>query len=148
MYQYYNTKPRDRVIDVLSKTIVRKRIFSAATQVFTRTGLSDMVDNSLQILVERNGQSYQGVPEYLMPGDIPVIKEEVSPEEIRVFDNAMGSGHCLSYAFDVLLMIYESRGYTAGDASRLILEKTSMAWILIRGPAACAFYSADEGETA
>lgn len=126
LYQYYNTKPRDRVIDVLSKTIVRKRDIPAATQVFTPDWVVRyMVDNSLgRYWLERNPDSpIRESLEYLMPGDIPVIKEEVSPEEIRVFDNAMGSGHCLSYAFDVLLMIYESRGYTAGDASRLILEK-------------------------
>jgi hypothetical protein len=126
LYQYYNTRPRDRVIDVLSKTIVRKRDIPAATQVFTPDWVVRyMVDNSLgRYWLERNPDSpIRESLEYLMPGDIPIIQEEVSPEEIKVFDNAMGSGHCLSYAFDLLLMIYESRGYTAEEASRLIIEK-------------------------
>ena len=35
----------------------------------------------------------------------------------------MGSGHILVYAFDVLMQIYESEGYSARDAAKLILEK-------------------------
>ena len=122
LYQYYNTRPRDRVIDVLSKTIVRKRDIPAATQVFTPDWVVRyMVDNSLgRYWLERNPDSpIRESLEYLMPGDIPVIKEEVSPEEIRVFDNAMGSGHCLSYAFDVLLMIYESGATQQGTRQGL-----------------------------
>jgi type II restriction/modification system DNA methylase subunit YeeA len=35
----------------------------------------------------------------------------------------MGSGHILVYAFDLLMQIYESCGYTQRDAASLILEK-------------------------
>ncbi|MDR3364488.1 MAG: N-6 DNA methylase [Clostridiales Family XIII bacterium] len=44
------------------------------------------------------------------------------PEQIKFIDPCMGSGHILAYAFDVLLQIYESSGYAARDAARLILE--------------------------
>lgn len=38
-------------------------------------------------------------------------------------DPCMGSGHILVYAFEVLMQIYESCGYTQRDAARLIIEK-------------------------
>ena len=34
----------------------------------------------------------------------------------------MGSGHILAYAFDVLMQIYESQGYTQRDAAVAIIE--------------------------
>ena len=34
----------------------------------------------------------------------------------------MGSGHILVYAFDVLMQIYESQGYTQRDAANSIIE--------------------------
>jgi hypothetical protein len=46
-----------------------------------------------------------------------------SPEDITVMDCCMGSGHILVYAFDVLMQIYTSEGYSERDAATLILEK-------------------------
>ena len=45
-----------------------------------------------------------------------------SPEEIKMCDPACGSGHMLTYAFDLLYAIYEEQGYQAADIPRLILE--------------------------
>lgn len=42
--------------------------------------------------------------------------------DIKVIDPCMGSGHILVYAFDVLMQIYEERGYTPRDAARSILQ--------------------------
>ncbi|MEI3234701.1 MAG: DNA methyltransferase [Intestinibacter bartlettii] len=47
----------------------------------------------------------------------------MSPEDITVLDPAIGSGHILVYAFDVLYQIYLSAGYSERDIPRLILEK-------------------------
>ena len=47
---------------------------------------------------------------------------KLNPEDIRVIDPCMGSGHILVYAFDVLMQIYESAGYGQRDAARSILE--------------------------
>jgi type II restriction/modification system DNA methylase subunit YeeA len=44
-----------------------------------------------------------------------------SPEEIKICDPACGSGHMLTYAFDLLYAIYEEQGYQATDIPRLIL---------------------------
>ena len=46
-----------------------------------------------------------------------------SPEEIRLCDPAAGSGHILTYAFDLLYAIYEEQGYNPIDIPQLILEK-------------------------
>ncbi len=46
-----------------------------------------------------------------------------SPEEIRLGDPACGSGHMLTYSFDLLYLIYEEEGYNPPDIPRLILEK-------------------------
>jgi hypothetical protein len=43
------------------------------------------------------------------------------PEEIRICDPACGSGHMLTYAFDLLYEIYLERGYTPRDIPGLIL---------------------------
>ena len=45
----------------------------------------------------------------------------LNPEDIKVIDPCMGSGHILVYAFDVLMQIYESQGYTQRDAAQSIL---------------------------
>ncbi len=46
-----------------------------------------------------------------------------TPEELRVCDSACGSGHMLTYAFDLLYAIYEEEGYNPPDIPRLILQK-------------------------
>lgn len=44
------------------------------------------------------------------------------PEEIKVFDPCMGSGHVLVYAFDILVQIYKEYGFTERDAAQSILK--------------------------
>ncbi|MDO5135218.1 MAG: BREX-1 system adenine-specific DNA-methyltransferase PglX [Eubacteriales bacterium] len=46
----------------------------------------------------------------------------LNPEDIKVIDPCMGSGHILVYCFDVLMQIYESQGYTQRDAAQSILK--------------------------
>ena len=46
-----------------------------------------------------------------------------NPDDIKVMDPCMGSGHILVYAFEVLMQIYRSEGYAERDAAKLILEK-------------------------
>ena len=40
----------------------------------------------------------------------------LTPEQLKVIDPCVGSGHILAYMFDVLMQIYESYGYTTRDA--------------------------------
>lgn len=46
-----------------------------------------------------------------------------NPEDFRVIDPACGSGHMLTYAFDVLWDMYVEAGYPTRQIARLILEK-------------------------
>jgi type II restriction/modification system DNA methylase subunit YeeA len=45
-----------------------------------------------------------------------------SPEELTILDPCMGSGHILTYAFDLLTKIYEEEGYNKSDIPSLILQ--------------------------
>ena len=47
---------------------------------------------------------------------------KLSPEDMRLIDPCMGSGHILVYAFDVFMQIYLAQGYTPRDAARSILQ--------------------------
>ena len=44
------------------------------------------------------------------------------PEDIRLIDPACGSAHMLTYAFDLLVLIYEEEGYAPNDIPGLILK--------------------------
>lgn len=60
-----------------------------------------------------------------MAAQLEVIRAEyrnIKPEDIKVIDPCMGSGHILVYAFEVLMQIYESAGYSQREAVRSILE--------------------------
>ena len=47
---------------------------------------------------------------------------KLKPEDIKVIDPCMGSGHILVYAFDVLMDIYRDAGYSDRNAAKSILE--------------------------
>ncbi len=124
LYQYYNEVPRDQVINIY-KGNVKKEDIPAATQLFTTQWVVKyMVENSLgKYWLERNPDSkLKEHMKYLMPGDIEHVDEKVSPEDIKVFDNAMGSGHILIYAFDILMKIYLEEGYMEREAAESIIE--------------------------
>ena len=57
-------------------------------------------------------------PSSLIPSPLRVNK----PEEIRLVDPAVGSGHMLTYAFDLLTLIYEEEGYAPTEIPALILR--------------------------
>ena len=124
LYQYYNTVPRDQVINIY-KGNVKKEDIPAATQLFTTQWVVKyMVENSLgKYWLERNPASkLRDYMKYLMPGEIEYIDEKISPEDIKVFDNAMGSGHILIYAFNILMKIYLEEGYMEREAAESIIE--------------------------
>ena len=47
---------------------------------------------------------------------------KLTPEQLKVIDPCCGSGHILTYMFDVLIKIYESYGYTTREAVESIVE--------------------------
>ena len=44
------------------------------------------------------------------------------PEDIKICDPACGSGHMLTYAFDLLYAIYEEEGYEAAEIPSMIIK--------------------------
>ena len=125
MYQYYNEERRDEVINIY-KGVVKKEDIPAATQLFTTDWVVRyMVDNSLgKYWLERNpnGKIKEKL-EYFFEGNLSIVDEKITPEDIKFLDPCMGSGHILVYAFDVLMAIYDECGYSQKDAARLIIQK-------------------------
>lgn len=136
LYQYYNSVPKDTVFANLKKNIkITKENIPAATQLFTPDWIVRyMVENSLgRIAVDKFGVDpiSMGWKYYLeeaeqteeVQNQLKIINsEKTTLEELKVIDPCMGSGHILVYAFDVLVQIYESQGYTSRDAVASILE--------------------------
>ena len=128
LYQYYITDKHEEVVDPLHGKVVSKYDIPAATQLFTTDWVVKyIVDNSLgRYWIERNPDSnLSGKLEYFVKSkknDITYLDEKVSVESIKVLDPCVGSGHFLSYAFDVLVHIYTEVGYSERDAVQSIIK--------------------------
>ena len=137
LYQYYNTEPKAEVFGRPSGTKIKKEDVPAATQLFTPDWIVRyMVENSLgRLWVEGhpNDELKSNWKYYLEEAKqeseveeklVEIRKEyaELNPEDIKIIDPCMGSGHILVYAFDVLMQIYESAGYGQRDAAVSILK--------------------------
>ena len=135
LYQYYNTEPKAAAFAKSGK--ITKEEIPAVTQLFTPDWIVRyMVENSLGRLwveghpdcgLKENWKYYleeaQQEPE--VQAKLSEIRKEyaaLNPEDIKLIDPCMGSGHILVYAFDVLMQIYESAGYSQRDAAKSILE--------------------------
>lgn len=135
LYQYYNTEPKAAAFAKNGK--ITKEEIPAVTQLFTPDWIVRyMVENSLGRLwveghpdcgLKENWKYYleeaQQEPE--VQAKLVEIRKEyaaLNPEDIKLIDPCMGSGHILVYAFDVLMQIYESAGYSQRDAAKSILE--------------------------
>lgn len=124
LYQYYNEEKKNEVINI-NKSLIKKNDIPAATQLFTtKWVVKYMVDNTLgRYWLERNPTSALNEKlEFFICNNIEHINENIKPEDIKFLDPCMGSGHILVYAFELLMHIYEERGYRTRDAARLILE--------------------------
>lgn len=120
LYQYYNSEPKDQVFaDLKNNKKVTKESIPAATQLFTPDWIVRyMVENSLGSCFSNQGSDSW---KYLLQERCDADKS-INPIEIRCIDPCMGSGHVLVYMFDVLIQIYEERGYSAREAASIILE--------------------------
>ncbi|MEX1481264.1 BREX-1 system adenine-specific DNA-methyltransferase PglX [Enterococcus sp. C8] len=128
LYQYYNSEPHNKVVNIY-KGIVKKQDIPAATQLFTTDWVVRyMVDNSLgkYWLDHYPNSELRNKLKYLIPDKYAFEQatsvSNLKPEELKIIDNAMGSGHILVYAFDVLMEIYLTLGYSERDAARAIVE--------------------------
>ena len=135
LYQYYNTEPKAAAFAKNGK--ITKEEIPAVTQLFTPDWIVRyMVENSLGRLwveghpdsdLRKNWKYYldEAPQEPEVQAKLAEIRKEyaaLSPEDLTLIDPCMGSGHILVYAFDVLMQIYESVGYSQRDAAKSILE--------------------------
>ncbi|MBR3112550.1 MAG: BREX-1 system adenine-specific DNA-methyltransferase PglX [Methanobrevibacter sp.] len=138
LYQFYNSELKDETFANLKKRIkISKERIPAATQLFTPDWIVKyMVENSLGRLwleghpneelkskwkyyVEEAKQDAEVESKLI---EIRKESEILKPEDIRIIDPCMGSGHILVYIFDVLMDIYVSEGYTEKDSVESILK--------------------------
>jgi len=126
LYQFYISEKKDEVF--ASKSAVKKEDIPAATQLFTPRWIVEyMVQNTLGKLWLQNRPNSgikQFMPYYIKSpsGNSTDYLKINSVEEIRLLDQACGSGHILVYSFDLFAKIYEEEGYNASDIPQLILE--------------------------
>lgn len=127
LYQFYISEKKDQVFAGLKKNqkITAENI-PAATQLFTPHWIVRyLVENSLgRLWLLNNPQSgLAGKMDYYIAPEEPETDflKITRPEEIRICDPAAGSGHMLTYAFDLLYAIYEEEGYDATEIPALIL---------------------------
>ena len=128
LYQYYISEKKDEVFASFKKgKKAGKDEIPAATQLFTPEWIVRyLVENSLGRLWMLNhpeSNLKSRMKYYIEPTDkeIDFIRLE-SPEEIKVLDPCCGSGHMLTYAFDLLFDIYTECGYMDNDAVKHIIE--------------------------
>ena len=125
LYQFYISEKKDEVIG--SKSKIQAEEIPAATQLFTPHWIvCYLVENSLGRLWMLNNPTSKLVEQmdyYIQPEEQEhdFLRIE-SPEEIKVCDPACGSGHMLTYAFDLLYAIYAEQGYDPVRIPALILK--------------------------
>ena len=133
LYQYYNSELKDIV---MKKKNYTKDDIPAATQLFTPDWIVRyMTENSLGRLWVDGHPNFkhdhwkyyleESPQEKEVEEKLKKIREEHSklkPEDIKVLEPCMGSGHILVYAFDVLMDIYRDCGWSEKDAAKSILE--------------------------
>jgi SAM-dependent methyltransferase len=128
LYQFYISEKKDDVFAMLKKN---KKITSsnipAATQLFTPHWIVKyMVENSLGKLWMLNNpdSTLKEHMRYYIEADEESenFLKLTSPKELTILDPCCGSGHVLTYAFDLLTHIYEEQGYSKSDIPSLILE--------------------------
>lgn len=156
MYQFYNIEPKANVFSKPKGTKILKEEVPAATQLFTPDWIVRyMVENSLgRIWVEghpsdnlkENWNYYleEAEQEASVQVQLEQIRAEyrnLNPEDIKVIDPCVGSGHILVYCFDVLMQIYESKGYTQRDAAQSILEKNLFGLDIDKRAAQLAYFA-------
>lgn len=127
LYQYYNSEKKDEVFAGLKKNQkVTKENIPAATQLFTPHWIVKyMVENSLGKLILEyipNMESIKKDWNYYIETEIESSSEKLSIEGIKILDPAMGSGHMLTYAFDILFDVYQELGWSKKESVLSILQ--------------------------
>lgn len=131
LYQFYISDKKDQVMG----KVVKSEDIPAATQLFTPNWIVKyLVQNSvgrqwLQTYPESSIKSQMEY--YIEPAEQSaevdeqlqaITPDSIDPVNIKVLDPAVGSGHILIEAYNVLKAIYEERGFRPREFVKLILE--------------------------
>jgi hypothetical protein len=126
LYQFYISEKKDEVF--ASKSAVKKEDIPAATQLFTPRWIVEyMVQNTvgkLWLQNKPNSRLKDHMPYYI---DSPSLHADDylkvnSVEDVKLLDQACGSGHILVYGFELFFKIYEEEGYNPIEIPTLILK--------------------------
>ena len=127
LYQFYISEKKNAVFEGLKKNQkITPENIPAATQLFTPHWIVRyLVENSLGRLWMLNHPSSSLVGQmdyYIKPEALETDCFKITrPEDIKVCDPACGSGHMLTYAFDLLYAIYEEVGTDPSEIPEKIL---------------------------
>jgi hypothetical protein len=127
LYQFYISEKKDEVFDGLKKNKkITPENIPAATQLFTPHWIVRyLVENSLGrlwLLNRPDSKLVEQMDYYIKPEQAETDFLRISkPEEIKICDPACGSGHMLTYAFDLLYAIYEEEGVDPAEIPEKIL---------------------------
>ncbi len=133
LYQFYIAEKKDAVM--ARKKAVPSEDIPAVTQLFTPHWIVRyLVENSLGRLwlnSRPDSRLREHMPYYVEDPEPAESSAEASakegrltvgtPEEIKLLDPACGSGHMLTYAFDLLVKIYEEEGHAPSEIPEKIL---------------------------
>ena len=127
LYQYYNSEKKDEVFEGLKKNKkITKENIPAATQLFTPDWIVKyMVENSLgKLALESTGinENLKNNWKYYIDSENEENLGKIKIEDIKILDPAMGSGHTLVYAFDLLFEMYENLGWSTKETVLSILK--------------------------
>ena len=136
LYQYYISEKHDEVVNINGSSVKKEDIPAATCLYTTDWVVKYMVQNSLgRLWLEGHPEESlrmkwryymdeaQQEPE--VAAKLAEIRQgyaSMQLEDIKLLDPCMGSGHILVYAFDMLMEIYRTMGYTDRDAVRSIVE--------------------------
>jgi hypothetical protein len=127
LYQFYISEKNVELIS--SKNVYKKHELAPASQLFTPKWIVQyMVENTLGQLWSEIYPSTKILSEleyYIKPSYEGQLRprDKKSIEEIKFFEPCTGSGHILSYAFDIFYKIYEEQGYNPTEIPELIITK-------------------------
>ncbi|WP_315523849.1 BREX-1 system adenine-specific DNA-methyltransferase PglX [Fusobacterium massiliense] len=127
LYQYYNSEKREVVYNgSMKKSKINKEYIAPATQLFTPDWIVKyMVENSLgKLALESTGinENLKDNWKYYIDSEAEENLEKIKIENIKILDPAMGSGHILVYAFDLLFEMYENLGWSTKESVLSILK--------------------------
>lgn len=127
LYQFYISEKKDEVFSAKGK--VEKEDIPAATQLFTPRWIVEyMVQNTVGKLWLQNnpGSDLRNhMPYYIEAPEETTTSEFLKVEcieDIKLLDQACGSGHILVYGFELFTKIYEEQGYSPSDIPALIIQ--------------------------